>query len=71
MLRFLDSDDLKNVDDVDYNPWDNNVSRYSVALGYKFAEPVLLKLSYMDQKTENLDKDPDDYVYRAILTVSF
>jgi len=56
---------------MDYNPWDNDVTRYQVAFGYKFAEPVLLKLTYMDQKTENVEKDPDDYVYRAILTVSF
>ena len=71
ILRFLDSDDLKDINDVNYNPWDNNVTRYQVAFGYKFAEPVLLKLSYMDQKTENLETDPEDYVYRAILTVSF
>jgi len=71
ILRFLDSDDLKDIDDLDYNPWDNNVTRYQVAFGYKFAEPVLLKLTYMDQKTENLETDPEDYVYRAILTVSF
>jgi hypothetical protein len=71
ILRFLDSDDLIDVHGMNYNPWDNNVTRYQVAIRYKFAEPVLLKLSYMDQKTENLEKDPDDYVYRAILTVSF
>ena len=71
ILRFLDSDDLKNVHNMNYNPWGNNVTRYQVALGYKFSEPVLLKLSYMDQKTDNLETDPEDYVYRAILTVSF
>jgi hypothetical protein len=71
ILKFLESDDLKNVDDMDYSVWDNDVTRYQVAVGYKFAEPVLLKLSYMDQRTENLDTDPKDHVYRAILTVSF
>jgi hypothetical protein len=71
ILRFLDSKDLNDVHGMSYNPWDNDVTRYSVAVGYKFAEPVLLKMSYMDQKTENLIKDWDDYVYRAILTVSF
>ena len=71
ILKFQESDDLKNVNGWDYNPWDNDVTRYQIAVGYKFAEPVLLKLSYMDQKTENVEKDPDDYVYRAILTVSF
>ena len=71
ILRFLESDDLRDMGGINYNPWDNDVTRYQVAFGYKFAEPVLLKLSYMDQKTENLDPDPDDYVYRAILTVSF
>jgi hypothetical protein len=67
----MDSDDLKNLWDADQNLWDNNVTRYRVAIGYKFAEPVLLKLTYMDQKTENLETDPEDYVYRAILAVSF
>jgi len=71
ILRFLDAKDLNDINGVNYNPWDNNVTRYSLAFGYKFAEPVLLKLSYMDQKTENLDKDPEDYVYRAILTIAF
>lgn len=71
ILKFLESDDIKNIDGMDYNPWDNDVTRYQVAFGYKFAEPVLLKLTYMDQKTENVETDPDDYVYRAILTVSF
>jgi hypothetical protein len=71
ILRFMDSDDLKNLWDADQNLWDNNVTRYRVAIGYKFAEPVLLKLTYMDQKTENLETDPEDYVYRAILAVSF
>jgi len=71
ILKFLESDDLKNIDGMIYNPWDNDVTRYQIAVGYKFAEPVLLKLSYMDQKTENLDTDPKDQVYRAILTVSF
>jgi hypothetical protein len=71
ILRFVESDDLKSVNDWDYNPWDNDVTRYQIALGYKFAEPVLLKLTYMDQKTENVETDPEDYVYRAILTVSF
>jgi hypothetical protein len=71
ILNFLDSDDLKDVNSSNFNPWDNNVSRYSVAVGYKFARPVLLKIAYMDQTTANLDADPEDYVYRAILTVSF
>jgi hypothetical protein len=71
MLRFLEAKDLNDINGVNYNPWDNNVTRYSVAFGYKLAEPVLLKISYTDQKTENLEKDPEDYVYRAILTVSF
>ncbi len=71
ILRFQDSDDVTNINNKDFNPWDNNVTRYSVAVGYKFARPVMLKLSYMDQSTDNLDPDPEDYVYRAILTVSF
>jgi hypothetical protein len=71
ILRFLDSDDLNDVDSENYNPWDNNVTRYSVSIGYKFARSILLKIAYMDQETENLEKDPEDYTYRAILTVSF
>lgn len=71
MLNFLNSDDLKDINSKNFNPWDNDVTRYSVAVGYKFARPVLLKIAYMDQTTANLDPDPEDYVYRAILTVSF
>ena len=71
ILRFQDSGDLKDINSKNFNPWDNDVTRFSIAVGYKFARPVLLKLAYMDQKTENLDPDPEDYVYRAILTVSF
>ena len=71
ILKFLDSDDLKNVNGKNFNPWDNDVSRYSIAAGYKLARPVLVKIAYMDQKTENVQTDPEDQVVRAILTVSF
>ena len=71
ILRFQDSGDIADINSKNFNPWDNDVTRYSIAVGYKFARPVLLKLAYMDQKTENLDPDPEDYVYHAILTVSF
>ncbi|MEJ2545777.1 MAG: hypothetical protein P8Y99_17070, partial [Calditrichaceae bacterium] len=54
-----------------FNPWDNDVTRYSVAVGYKFARSILLKIAYMDQKTENVVTDPEDYTIRSILTVSF
>ena len=71
ILNFMNSEDLKDVNSKNFNPWDNDVTRYSVAVGYKFARPVLLKIAYMDQTTANLDPDPEDYVLRAILTVSF
>ncbi len=71
LLRFLEAEDLRDVDSRDFNPWDNDITRYSIAVGYKFARPVLLKIAYMDQKTENLNPDPDDHSLRAILTVSF
>jgi hypothetical protein len=71
ILNFLDSDDLKEVDSKNFNPWDNDVTRYSVAVGYKFARAILLKIAYMDQKTENVRDDPNDYSYRAVLTASF
>jgi hypothetical protein len=71
ILNFMNSEDLKDVNSKNFNPWDNDVTRYSVAVGYKFARSVLLKIAYMDQTTANLDPDPEDYVLRAILTVSF
>ncbi len=71
ILRFLDSKDIEDVNSKDYNPWDNNVTRYSLAMGYKFARAVLLKVAYMNQTTKNLDPDPDDDTIIAILTVSF
>ena len=71
ILHFLDSNDLKEANLNGFNPWDNDVTRYSVAVGYKFARAILLKIAYMDQKTENVRDDPNDYSYRAVLTVSF
>ncbi len=53
------------------NPWDHNVTRYSVAIGYKISRNILFKLSYMDQQIKNLDPDPDDFAARAIITASF
>jgi hypothetical protein len=71
ILKFLDSDDLNDVNSKNHNPWDNDITRYSIAIGYKIARPVLLKIAYMDQKTKNVETDPEDQVIRAILTVSF
>lgn len=51
--------------------WDNDVARYSVAAGYKFARNVLLKLAYSVQTTSSVAIDPKDNAFRSILTVSF
>ena len=45
--------------------------RYSVAMGYKFARQILLKVAYMTQTTKNIDPDPEDDTVIAILTISF
>ncbi len=71
MLHFLDSKDIEDVNSKNFNPWDNDVTRHSVAMGYKFARPILFKVAYMTQTTKNLDPDPDDDTIIAILTVSF
>jgi hypothetical protein len=51
--------------------WDNDVSRVSIALGYKIAKPVLLKLTYASQSVSSRTPSPDLDSFRAILTVSF
>jgi hypothetical protein len=71
MIGFLNSADLEKVSDKNFNPWDNQISRYCIAMGYKFARPVLLKLAYMNQKTANKSPEPEDHTITAILTISF
>jgi hypothetical protein len=68
MLRFVEAKDLQ---PEQLNSWDNDMTRYSIAFGYKFARSVLLKLVYTDQKIENMTSDLKDYSYRGILTISF
>jgi hypothetical protein len=51
--------------------WDNNVRRWSVALGYKFSPDVQLKIAYSDQKLIDTDNDLDLYTVRTILSASF
>ncbi len=55
------------------NPWDDNVTRFSVAAGYKLSRSILLKATYLMQDTDvaNNGKDPKDNAFRAILTASF
>lgn len=71
ILKFVESDDIKSLNSNNFNPWDNDITRYSAAVGYKFARSILLKIAYMNQKTENVTTDPEDYTIRSILTVSF
>jgi hypothetical protein len=71
MLRFLESNDIIDVNSKDFNYWGNDVTRYSVAMGYKFRRQILLKVAYMTQKTKNIDPIPDDDTIMTILTVSF
>lgn len=52
------------------NPWDNDVSRWSVAAGYKLARNVLLKAAYSDQFFDDSGLDADDWTFRSILSVS-
>ena len=70
-LSFIDFDHPQATTRIDVPHWDNDVKRYTVAIGYKLSRSVLLKLSYMDQKTDWLDWEPDDYAYRAILNMTF
>lgn len=70
MLRFPDSKDIEDVNSKDFNPWDKDVTRYSIAMGYKFARQILLKVAYMTQTTKNIDPDPEDDTIIVILTVS-
>lgn len=71
IIRFLEYDHPNTIATIGLNPWDNDVDRYSVAVGYKFARPVLLKICYSDQKLIGAADDPEDFSIRGILTVSF
>lgn len=53
------------------NPWDNNLMRYSFALGYKISHNVLLKAVFSDQKYEDSAIDSDEFTVRSILTFTF
>jgi hypothetical protein len=57
--------------EITLNPWDHDVYRYGVALGYKLSRQVLLKLCYMDQEIKNIYPQPEDYAFRAMLTATF
>lgn len=52
------------------NKWDENIMRYSAAVGYKLAHNVLLKFAFSEQVFDNTDLKQDDYTFRSILTVS-
>ncbi len=52
------------------NPWDDGLSRYSVAAGYKLARPVLLKFAFSEQIYDDTNKKLDDWTMRLVLNVS-
>jgi hypothetical protein len=56
---------------IPLNPWDNNLMRYSFALGYKISRSVLIKAAVSDQKYEDSIIDNDEITVRSILTFSF
>jgi len=51
--------------------WDDDVQRYSIAIGYKISREVNFKLAWMDQKTKNIKPDPQDYNIRGMVIVTF
>ena len=71
ILRFPEYTHPATSSIIALNPWDYNISRYSVAIGYKLARSVLLKLTYTDQESDNPNLGNKDYTFRGILTISF
>jgi hypothetical protein len=71
ILRFKEYDHPNTSVRASINPWDYDVNRYSVAVGYKFARSVLLKIAYSDQQTNDPNVGENLYTIRGILTVSF
>lgn len=52
------------------NTWDENIMRYSAAVGYKIVHNVLLKCAFSEQVYDNKDLKNDDYTFRGILTIT-
>ena len=50
--------------------WDNNLLRYSAAVGYKISRSVLLKFAFSEQIFDDPALKAEDYTFRTILTVS-
>jgi len=53
-----------------WSDWDDNIMRYSLAVGYKLAHNVLLKVAASEQVHEKSDLDKEDWTIRSILTIS-
>lgn len=71
ILRFLEYKHPNTARRITLNPWDYDVNRWSVAVGYKFARSVLLKVAYSDQTTDDPNLGEDLYTIRGVLTVSY
>ncbi len=52
------------------NPWDESLIRYSLALGYRIARPVLLKFAFSEQIYDDRAIRRDDWTMRLLLNVS-
>jgi len=52
------------------NPWDNDITRYSAAIGYKVSRNILFKVAVSDQEYKDNTPDNDDLTIRSILTFS-
>ena len=52
------------------NPWDESLIRYSFALGYRLARPVLLKFAFSEQIYDDRNLKRDDWTMRLLLNVS-
>ncbi len=55
---------------VSTNPWDDSLIRYSFALGYRLARPVLLKFAFSEQIYDDRTLRRDDWTLRLVLNVS-
>ena len=52
------------------NPWDESLIRYSLALGYRLARPVLVKFAFSEQIYDDRNLKRDDWTMRLLLNVS-